>query len=315
MSKKMDCFIVSGFLGSGKTTFVNQLLQLISLQKNVAIAINDFGKINLDMSLVNFPEERIISLKKGCMCCSLAAKFIIDFDKLYEAQPTVDTFIIEASGITSLESLIHIIKSDHMKSKLNLTHVITTVNASNFIRIHDKLAIVKQQVVMANTIVLNFKDQTSPDLYKDTKALISKLNKQATIFDTSFSQIPVNILEQPNSLIPTQYSENSHNSDEMFTGEIMLSGISNTDLLASMLTSLPEHIYRAKGIIQTKNGLQLIEKVDKQITCLPFLTKLDKTNINTIVLIGWKPLDNAINKVISLLKNAEFKSRTNTHVH
>lgn len=314
MSKKMDCIIISGFLGSGKTTFVNQLLQQIDSQKNVAIAINDFGKINLDLSLVNFPKERIISLKKGCMCCSLAAKFIIDFDKLYKAQPTVDTFIIEASGITSLESLIHIIKSDHMNPKLNLTNVITTVNASNFIRIQNKLAIIKQQVVMADTIILNYKDQTLPDLFEDTKTLISKLNEQATIFETSFSKIPVNILAQQSSLLPTQYSENSHNSDEMFTGEIMLDGISDINSLVSILTSLPENIYRAKGIIQTKKGLQLIEKVDNQITSVPYIAKQDKTNINTIVLIGWEPFDNVINNAIILLKNAEFVSSANGNV-
>lgn len=299
MSKKMNCIIVSGFLGSGKTTFVNQLLGQLTSLKNIALAINDFGKVNLDKSLIKFSDKRIISLEQGCMCCSLAAKFILDFDKLYKAEPTVDTLIIEASGVTSLQSLIQIIESDHMKHKLTLTDVITTVNASNFNRIQDKLAIVKHQVVYANTIILNFKDQTSPDLFKETKAQISGLNPKAIIFETSFSKIPVNILEQEGKDLPLQYLENHPNGDEMFTSEIILNGLVNEDTLIARLTSLPEYIYRAKGIIKTKKGLQLIEKVDSQITSKPFVDRYEKANINTIVLIGWKPLDHVINSAIN----------------
>ena len=194
MSRKINCIIVSGFLGSGKTTFVNQLLQQIDSKKNTAIAINDFGKVNLDVSLINFSEKRIISLNKGCICCSLAARFISDFDKLYNEQPLVDTLLIEASGITSLKSLTQMLAADYLKERLNIASVISIVNSENYIKLLKKLTIIKEQVAYSDIIVLNFKDTTPVSLFKETKDAISNLNTKATILETSFSKIPINLL-------------------------------------------------------------------------------------------------------------------------
>ena len=69
-AKKINVYIITGFLGSGKTTLLNNLLQQFGNEKNVVIE-NEFGKINIDATLVNGAYEAVYELTNGCICCSI----------------------------------------------------------------------------------------------------------------------------------------------------------------------------------------------------------------------------------------------------
>ncbi len=95
---------VSGFLGAGKTTLVNHLLRHASGQR-IVVFVNDFGAINIDRDMIETREENRVSLKNGCVCCSLNADLVAGVAQFARATQPPDAFLIEASGVSDPKSL------------------------------------------------------------------------------------------------------------------------------------------------------------------------------------------------------------------
>ena len=95
-------YSVGGFLGAGKTTFVNDLLSNTTGQRFV-VFVNDFGAINIDYDLIETVEEDRVSLANGCVCCTLNDDLIESIVAFCETPP--DAFVIEASGVANPKSL------------------------------------------------------------------------------------------------------------------------------------------------------------------------------------------------------------------
>ena len=90
--------ILSGFLGAGKTTFLNYLLQE---NKGIRYAIieNEFGEQGIDNELVLRPDETIVELNSGCLCCTLNDNLYDILNELHERRSEFDEIIIEATGV------------------------------------------------------------------------------------------------------------------------------------------------------------------------------------------------------------------------
>ena len=77
-----DIYIISGFLGAGKTTFIQNLLKQIPKNEKVVIIENDFGEINFDASLLSQCGYEVKALNSGCICCSIYENFVDEFKKI-----------------------------------------------------------------------------------------------------------------------------------------------------------------------------------------------------------------------------------------
>ena len=102
-----EIYIISGFLGAGKTTLIQKLLKEAFAHEKVALIENDFGEIIVDAALLKSSGVEIREISAGCICCSLSGDFVSALkDLLKRYQP--DKIIIEPSGVGKLLSLIHI---------------------------------------------------------------------------------------------------------------------------------------------------------------------------------------------------------------
>ena len=90
--------VVAGYLGAGKTTLINELLAQNHHQR-LAILVNDFGAVNIDAALIANHSGQTISLKNGCVCCSIADELGDALDQVLALEPTPDQIVIEASGV------------------------------------------------------------------------------------------------------------------------------------------------------------------------------------------------------------------------
>jgi len=95
---------IGGFLGAGKTTLVNQVLSSAD-GRRIVVFVNDFGAINIDHSLVETVEEDRISLKNGCVCCSLNDDLVASVADFTRAPSPPDMILIEASGVADPRAL------------------------------------------------------------------------------------------------------------------------------------------------------------------------------------------------------------------
>ena len=99
-----DIYIISGFLGAGKTTFIQNLLKQIPKNEKVVIIENDFGEINFDASLLSQCGYEVKALNSGCICCSIYENFVESLvDIVKQFQP--DKIIIEPSGVSKLSDV------------------------------------------------------------------------------------------------------------------------------------------------------------------------------------------------------------------
>lgn len=88
--------VVTGFLGAGKTTFINRLLS--SGHRRIAAIVNDFGAINLDVALIEGQADTVVGLENGCICCSLQGDLLRALKQVLAHEP--EAIVIEASGVS-----------------------------------------------------------------------------------------------------------------------------------------------------------------------------------------------------------------------
>ena len=131
MAKKIPVTIITGFLGSGKTTLIRNLLQNTNDRK-LAIIVNEFGEMGIDGELLKSccsNEEDILELNNGCLCCTVQDEFLPVILKLMERKDSIDHIVIETSGLALPKPLLHAFNWPDLKPQITVDAVITLVDA------------------------------------------------------------------------------------------------------------------------------------------------------------------------------------------
>ena len=138
MSSRIPVIVVSGFLGSGKTTFLKYLLE--NTEKKFGLLINEFGDIGIDGDLLkncdNCNEdtsESIIELNNGCLCCTVQDDFIPSIQTLLKKNIDLDAIIIETSGLSLPVPLLKALNWPELRTSIYLDFVISLVNGESMI--------------------------------------------------------------------------------------------------------------------------------------------------------------------------------------
>ncbi|MBM7601459.1 G3E family GTPase [Virgibacillus halotolerans] len=222
MSKKIPVTVLSGFLGAGKTSLLNHLLQNQQGLK-IAIIVNDMSEINVDAKLIKEggfvrTEENMVEMTNGCICCTLREDLIIELEKL--AKLDIDYVLIESSGISEpipvAQSFVY--ADGELGIDLNtffqLDTMVTVIDGHQFWKdyqsedllmdreLHvsddDERGIVDlliDQIEFANVIVLNKIDKLSDDDIASLKVLFYKLNPEAKFIPVKYGQVdPLQVL-------------------------------------------------------------------------------------------------------------------------
>ncbi|MFD1452814.1 GTP-binding protein [Oceanobacillus sojae] len=223
MSKKIPVTVLSGFLGAGKTSLLNYLLQNEQGLK-IAVIVNDMSEINVDAKLVKEggfvrTEENMVEMTNGCICCTLREDLIVELEKL--AKLDIDYVLIESSGVSEpipvAQSFVY--ADDELGINLNtlfqLDTMVTVIDGHQFWRDYqsDDLLMDRQmevsdddergivdllvdQIEFANVIVLNKTDKMSEEDITSLKSLLYKLNPEAKFIPATYGQVnPLEVLQ------------------------------------------------------------------------------------------------------------------------
>lgn len=264
MKKKIPVHIITGFLGSGKTTFLNQFLK-IKYNERIVVIENEIGKINIDGATLVTNTQDIIELTAGCICCSLNDELFDVLEELYVKKDEIDRILIETTGIADPGAIA--------ATFLNHPAVIKDFELINVIGVIDALFIESwlseteeaiRQIAASDILLLNKTDQLTSEVKKnELTALLSNINPLATILLSTFGNFPMDdILERHHELLPEIKLNNvSGELNSMHEKITTFSfAFNNPFVLAKLnfeinrLLFLSYHqIYRIKGIIAVEN--------------------------------------------------------------
>ena len=182
--------ILSGFLGAGKTTFLNHLLQE-NEGTRYAIIENEFGEQGIDNELVLRPDETIVELNNGCLCCTLNDNLYDILNELFERRSEFDEIIIEATGVADPSGLAQpFIAHPLIKQHFPLTAIICLVDAE---LVEDQLEETEEainQITFSDVLLINKIDLVSPDYVSVLENRLRQLNPLATIVKGHKDQFP-----------------------------------------------------------------------------------------------------------------------------
>ena len=212
--REIPVLLLTGYLGSGKTTLVNQIL---NNRKGIrfAVIVNDLGEVNIDADLiqkggvVGKKDDSLVALQNGCICCTLKTDLIQQLCEITSRQ-TFDYIVIEASGICEPEPIAQTICSipslgfAYVKNGIPVLDCIVTV--VDALRMRDEFSagealrkpgideddiesLVIQQIEFCNIILLNKASEVTPDELGRIRAIVRTLQPKARIIECDYGRI------------------------------------------------------------------------------------------------------------------------------
>ena len=213
-AKEIPVLLLTGYLGSGKTTLVNHIL---ANERGIkfAVIVNDIGEVNIDADLiqkggvVGKKDDSLVALQNGCICCTLKADLIAQINDLLRME-RFDYIVIEASGICEPEPIAQTICSIPRLGEAYTRHgvcwldcIVTVVDA---LRLQDEFAcgddltgrkfdeedienLIVQQIEFCNIILLNKASEVKPDELRRIKRILNTLQPAAEVIECDYAKV------------------------------------------------------------------------------------------------------------------------------
>ena len=182
--------VITGFLGSGKTTLLNNIIKKYG-DVRFAIIENEFGDINIDADLVVGTERgNVFELSNGCICCSMNDALYSTLEELLRIRDRFDHLIIETTGIADPLTVIKsFIASPEVAERFDIDSVVCVVDAPIFEELLEEQEEASRQLVMADVVIINKVDCTTPGYLDAVKMVVTRFNPSAAMYSTSFANI------------------------------------------------------------------------------------------------------------------------------
>lgn len=302
---KIPVTIITGFLGSGKTTLISHLMKNPQ-GKKLAIIVNEFGNLGVDGDILkncadeNCPLENIVELSNGCICCTVADDFIPTMDSLLSLKEKPHHIIIETSGLALPKPLLKAFSWPDIKSKITVDGVVAIadseavsqgrfapdIDAVNNQRLEDPSIdhetplseVFEDQVSCADIILLSKTDLIDENEIRVARQIIAKETKDSV----SMIEIANGVID-PKLILgldanaeldlhnrPSHHDGfDDHEHDDFDTVVIEIEEISDIDQLKHRIANLAEKesILRVKGFVAVKDKPMrlLVQAVGKRV--------------------------------------------------
>lgn len=291
-----EIYIISGFLGAGKTTLIQKLLTEAFQDKKIALVENDFGEVSVDAALLKGGGYQVRELNTGCICCTLTGDFIAALNALLKSYHP-EVVLIEPSGVGKLsdvEKACLAIPQTCVQGKMT---VVDVKRCQSYLENFGEFF--EDQVIHADRVLFS-RTASFPDRISEAVKVVRTLNPHAVLFTEEWETIPAlrllgdeisdhweecrNHPGHPEECC--DHSGHHHTATEAFdTLTLRFQEEVSLPAIAARLTALeaPEYgtVLRAKGILRYKEGFCNLQ-------FLPGDLKLERTEVrgNELCIIG-----------------------------
>lgn len=264
----INVYIVSGFLGSGKTTFIQKLLSEKRFEK-VMLLENEFGEVGVD---ANFFDKslNIKEINNGCICCSLQGDFSNALEEIEDMDIT--DLIIEPSGVGKLSEIINVIKED---DDFRIVSHICVVDVKTCKKYHLNFKdYFDDQVKCANSIILSHLDVADNETINNAIKIVKEINDDVNVLTESVMNMNIDevldiIVKGSDILVEIHHDHHEcccghhhhhdeecechhhHEEDDTFKSLVLYPKHTYTlEELNTILNKMPEDIIRVKGYVK-----------------------------------------------------------------
>jgi cobalamin biosynthesis protein CobW len=285
---KIPVTIVTGFLGAGKTTLIRHVLTHAQ-GRRLALVINEFGDVGVDGEILrscgveSCPDDNIVELANGCLCCTVADDFLPAIEGLLAREPRPDHILIETSGLALPKPLVKAFDWPDIRARLTVDGVIAVVDAAavaegRFADDEEKLKaqraqdpaldhdnpleeVYEDQLLCADLILLNKADLLSEAALEKVRAEIAaQIPRAVKIVATRQGKLDINVLlglaaaaEDDLAARPSHHdAEEGHVHDDFETFIVRLEPAADATSLSQKLASVArDHdVLRMKGFVE-----------------------------------------------------------------
>ena len=331
---KVPCTIVTGFLGAGKTTLVRHVLENAE-GRRLAVIVNEFGDVGIDGDILkscgieSCPEDAIVELANGCICCTVADDFIPALKSLLDRPNPPEHIVIETSGLALPKPLVQAFNWPEIASRVTVDGVIAVVDgaavfAGRFADDPEALAkqraedssvdhdnpleeVFEDQLLCADLVVMNKADLMSTAERKDVAAQIGRtLSRSVKIVEVQNGKVPTSVLlglgaaaEADLAARPSHHdAEGEHDHEDFETFIVDLPVFDTPQQLVDRIKKIAEvhDVLRAKGFADVKGKPMrlLVQGVGSRIQHqFDRAWKSGEPRLGRLVVIGEKGLDQA----------------------
>src|SRR5437762_2859532 len=277
MTLRTPITLVTGPLGSGKTTLVRHILA--TKPAKMAIVMNEFGEIAIDTKIIEGKNVRIAELGGGCVCCSLLGEFEAAVNEIIErVEPEI--IIVETTGLAEPEALVFDIQEALPQCRLD--GVVSVVDADMLVRFPEIGHTTGLQIEGADILLLNKIDLVEPAQIGALQTKLREVNSIAAIIRTKRCRVDPELLFGIGR--ERKIARLDHRHQPEFESFAFNSGkIFSRDCFEGFANGLPMSVVRAKGFIRLADGGRLFNFVAGRWELEPF-----ETDCTELVFIGRK---------------------------
>lgn len=295
----VNLYLITGFLGAGKTTFIKNILSSFEKEKT-ALVINEFSDKGVDGNLLSEDNLLLEEINSGSILCQCKADTFIKA-LIHLKNLNVKNIIVEGSGLTDpsgISKILNILDELEPKSFI-YKNSICLVDSKNFYDALDSFKLVENQITHSHIIILNKIDLITSTELEQLKEEIEKMNPSAKIYTSTFSK-----LDNPLNIINTELSENisfQHKNLHKILGannlKITVDFNSMENFNLWIHTWLKSSL-RSKGIVKIANNFYFFSSSFEEF----FLDKVDNFELEHILVIIFPNKDKIKNLILTSYK-------------
>lgn len=299
-----NIILITGFLGAGKTTFMNSLIKAYE-DKKIGLIVNEFGEINVDGMTLRKDGILMEELSNGSIFCACIKSNFLN-SLIHLAEKDLEYVFIEASGLADPSSMPQILETIRPKTKVPYQYLgaICIVDGESFLDLYDILPAFERQVLYSNGIIINKADLADPGQIEKTIAKVRSINERAAIMITSYCEVDIpHLVDHIGE--PKGIGEESTNTLESRPKSFMLrpSGALPHSLLEEFLKEISEATFRIKGFVETETGFYRVNGVGKHIRLEKVEDKPEEEILVVISSIGIRMMSILTASIDKHLKN------------